>query len=345
MKIPGSLNILILLQLICITWTSQVLAKKTLTDSVTCSSGPCSGISMPCPAQCPTTTPNGQNKKACIVDCSSPICAATCINRAKPNCNGRGAACQDPRFIGRDGVVFYFHGKSNEHFSLVSDTNLQINARFIGHRPAGRTRDYTWIQALGILSGSHSISLEATKAAKWEDEIDHLKFSYDGEEISLSEGALAVWNSPDGNVKLERVADKNSVILSIPRVVEIAVNVVPITKEEDRVHNYQIPSDDCFAHLEVQFRFFGLSAKVDGVIGRTYQPDYETPAKLGDAMPVFGGEDKYRTTSLLSADCKDCLFKPNSNDGNSKNSPFLVEYGTLKCSSGLSRGVGIVCKK
>ncbi|KAL6350421.1 hypothetical protein AAG906_004372 [Vitis piasezkii] len=43
----------------------------------------------------------------------------------KPACNGVGAACFDPRFIGGDGIVFYFHGKSNQHFSLVSDVNLQ----------------------------------------------------------------------------------------------------------------------------------------------------------------------------------------------------------------------------
>ncbi|KAJ9710009.1 hypothetical protein PVL29_001469 [Vitis rotundifolia] len=43
----------------------------------------------------------------------------------KPTCNGVGAACFDPRFIGGDGIVFYFHGKSNQHFSLVSDVNLQ----------------------------------------------------------------------------------------------------------------------------------------------------------------------------------------------------------------------------
>lgn len=81
-----------------------------------------------------------------------------------------------------DGVVLYFHGKSNEHFSLVSDLNLQINGRFIGHRPAGRTRDYTWIQALGILLNSQSFRVEATKVAKWDTQIDHLKFTYNGED-------------------------------------------------------------------------------------------------------------------------------------------------------------------
>lgn len=228
----------------------------------------------------------------------------------KPNCNGNGAACYDPRFIGGDGVVFYFHGRSNEHFSLVSDRNLQINARFIGLRPAGRTRDYTWIQALGIQFGSHNFSLEATKTAVWDDETDHLKFSYNGNEVILPEVPLSAWKSQQGDIKAERISSKNVVIVSIPDVLEIAVNVVPVTKEDDRVHNYQIPSDDCFAHLEVQFRFFSLSPEVEGVLGRTYRPDFENPAKPGVAMPVVGGEDKWRITSLFSADCGNCVFSP-----------------------------------
>jgi len=40
---------------------------------------------------------------------------------------------------------------------------------------------------------------------------------------------------------------------------------------------------------------------IEGVLGRTYQPDFQNPAKSGVAMPVVGGEDKYRITSLISA--------------------------------------------
>ncbi|CAI9093692.1 OLC1v1029250C1 [Oldenlandia corymbosa var. corymbosa] len=335
----GYVNVVfIFLQLISLT---QVLA-QTLT--YTCNYGPCSGIQIPCPKQCQGGVTDIEPSKFCIVDCESPKCEAACISLG-PDCTGTGSGCHDPRFIGKDGVVFYFHGKSNQHFSLVSDTNLQINARFIGHRPAGRPRDFTWIQSLGILFGSHTVSVEATKAAVWDDQIDHLRFSVDGQQVFLPEGFLNKWTSQVKNnqvLKLERSANKNSVIISIPNIVEIGVRVVPVTEEENRVHNYQIPDDDCFAHLEVQFRFFNLSSKVDGVIGRTYRPNYETPAKLGDPMPVFGGEDEYRTTSLFSADCKDCLFNPNTN---LINNPLPIDYGTLKCTSGLSPGVGIVCKK
>ncbi|KAK9674033.1 hypothetical protein RND81_12G206300 [Saponaria officinalis] len=268
---------------------------------------PCFLKKITCPRQCPTLSPKNPRDKVCNIDCYSPLCKATCRNR-KPNCSGRGAACLDPRFIGADGIVFYFHGKSNQHFSLVSDLNLQINARFIGHRPAGRTRDYTWIQALGILFNTHAFSLEATPASHWDEQVDHLKFSFDGQELEIPEGYPSSLTAHD--LKIERTDSRNSVIVTIPEVAEISVNVVPITKEDDRIHNYQIPSDNCFVHLEVQFRFFGLSPNVEGVIGRTYRPDFKNPAKSGVAMPVVGGEDRYGTSTLLSPDCKSCRFYP-----------------------------------
>ncbi|KAA8523844.1 hypothetical protein F0562_010267 [Nyssa sinensis] len=340
MKILSNNCILIIL-LIFVCGATQIHAQR---QHVTCRNrrSPCFLKPLICPDECPTRTSKHPKAKVCYVNCDSPICKADCKHR-KPNCDGNGAACFDPRFIGGDGIVFYFHGKRNEHFSLFSDHNLHINARFIGLRPAGRTRDFTWIQALGILFGSHTFSLEATKAATWDDKIDHLSFSYDGEEVMLPEGPLSTWKSPETKMKIERISSKNSVVVSLPDVVEIAVNVVPITKEDDRIHNYQIASDDCFAHLEVQFRFFGLSPEVEGVLGRTYQPDFENPAKPGVAMPVVGGEDKYRTTSLLSAGCKACMFTPNN--VTAKESSAIMEYGMLDCTGGFSRGNGIVCKK
>lgn len=270
------------------------------------------------------------------------ICTFLNIER-KPNCNSPGAACLDPRFIGGDGIVFYFHGKSNEQFSLVSDLNLQINGQFIGLRPAGRSRDYTWIQALGFLFDSHKFSLEATRASTWDEKIDHLKFTYNGEELTIPEGLLSSWKNLENTLKVERTSEKNSVSITLPEIAEISVNVVPVTKEDDRIHNYQIPADDCFAHLEVQFNFQGLSSKVEGVLGRTYRPEFVNPAKPGVAMPVVGGEDKYKTSSLLSADCRSCIFSP---AGDLDETDFLVkDFGTLDCTGGANSGHGIVCRK
>ncbi|XP_061367222.1 uncharacterized protein LOC133310321 [Gastrolobium bilobum] len=333
-------NGLILVLLLFAFCEMQIIAAK---DNLSCTfrSSPCFRKKIPCPAECPQKSPSDPTAKVCYLDCNSPICKAQCKHR-KPNCNGHGSACLDPRFVGGDGIVFYFHGRRNEHFSLVSDVNLQINARFIGLRPEGRTRDYTWIQALGILFDSNKFSIEASPVAIWDDEIDHLKFSYNGEGLVIPEGYPSTWQCPENQVRVERTSSKNSVMVFIPEIAEISVNVVPVTKEDSRIHNYQIPDNDCFAHLEVQFKFYDLSSKVEGVLGRTYQPDFQNPAKLGVAMPVVGGEDRYRTTSLLSADCGVCLFAPAEA---SAKKISVMEYDMLDCTGVANSGNGIVCRR
>ncbi|PRQ31401.1 hypothetical protein RchiOBHm_Chr5g0035091 [Rosa chinensis] len=329
------------LLIILLFFVSAILQSRAETKVCFSKGSPCFLKKIQCPAQCPSSSPTDPKvTKVCVVNCNSPICKAECKNR-KPNCNGPGSACLDPRFIGGDGIVFYFHGKKNEHFTLVSDPNLQINARFIGLRPEGRTRDYTWIQALGLLFNSNSFTLEATPSATWDDEVDHLKFSYNGEELIIPGSDLSVWQSQESSIRVERTSTKNSVLVTLPEVAEISVNVVPVTKEDDKIHNYQIPSDDCFAHLEVQFRFYGLSSNVEGVLGRTYQPDFKNPAKPGVAMPVVGGEHKYKTTSLVSADCMACVF---TQAGNQKDSR-VMDYSKLDCTGNTFSGNGIVCRK
>ncbi|XP_058219784.1 uncharacterized protein LOC131330271 [Rhododendron vialii] len=339
MKILSN-NCFLIILLLFVSGAAQIKA-----DYTTCMNraSPCFMEQLQCPSECPSQYPSDPQAKVCYIRCNSPMCTSPVCRTRKPNCNTPGAACLDPRFIGADGTVFYFHGKSNEHFSLVSDLNIQINARFIGLRPAGRPRDYTWIQALGILFGSHSFSVEAIKAATWEDEIDHLKFSYNGKELVIPETYPSLSLSAQNDLKVQRTSRKNSVLVTLSEVAEISVNVVPVTKEDDRIHNYQIPSDDCFAHLEVQFKFYELSTKVEGVLGRTYQPDFKNPAKPGVAMPVVGGENKYRTTSLLSADCGSCVFSPVG--VYNKDESLVIDFGLLDCTAGASTGNGIMCKK
>ncbi|KAJ6978299.1 hypothetical protein D5086_023926 [Populus alba] len=276
----------------------------------------CFGQIISCLSQCPTFKPYDPKNKGCFADCNSKKCEAICRTR-RPNCNGIGAACYDPRFVGGDGVMFYFHGKTNEHFSLVSDSNLQINARFIGRRPSGRSRDNTWIQALGLMFDSHSFTLAANKVAQWDDQVDQLLFTYDGTPFNIPQ-------------------------VTLRNVVEISVKIVPITKEDDRIHKYEIPSDDCFAHLEVQFKFFNLSEKVEGVLGKTYRPDFENPVKRGVPMPIMGGENKYKTSSLVSADCNLCIFSPSSKPQHAAQLMALNTDSTLECTSNTGNGHGSV---
>jgi hypothetical protein len=32
------------------------------------------------------------------------------------DCKGKGCVCGDPKIVGGDGVVFYFHGRKNQDF-------------------------------------------------------------------------------------------------------------------------------------------------------------------------------------------------------------------------------------
>ncbi|GFZ04836.1 late embryogenesis abundant (LEA) protein-like protein [Actinidia rufa] len=183
-----------------------------------------------------------------------------------------GAECLDPRFLVADGTIFYFHGKSNEHFSLVSNLNLQINARFTGLRPGPM------------------VDPETTHGFK-----------------HYTEGYPSLWKSPENDLRVERTSSKNSALVTLPEVAEISLNVV------------------------------------EGVRGQTCQPDFKNLAKLGVAMPVVGGENKYRTKSLLSTDCGSRMFSPVGVFD--KDYSLVMDFGTLDCTGGASSGNGIVCKK
>lgn len=230
----------------------------------------------------------------------------------KAKCTGYGSLCYDPRFIGGDGVMFYFHGAKGGDFAIVSDDNLHINAHFIGTRPATRTRDFTWVQAFSVMFDTHTLVIAADRVSHWDDDVDALIVRWDGETVTIPTDGEAEWRVDCGEreVVVERTDDTNSVRVTVGGLVEMDVRVTPVGADENRVHNYQLPADDAFAHLETQFRFKNLTESVEGVLGKTYRPGYVSPVKRGVPMPVMGGEDKYRTPSLFSPLCKLCRFQP-----------------------------------
>ncbi|KAM5584078.1 hypothetical protein ABKV19_003780 [Rosa sericea] len=266
-----------------------------------------------CPSECPQRKPKKNKKyKGCFINCGSK-CEVTCKWR-KAKCNGYGSLCYDPRFVGGDGVMFYFHGAKGGNFAIVSDNNLQINAHFIGTRPLGRTRDFTWVQALSIMFDTHTLVIAAKRVSKWDDKVDALMVKWDGESVGIPTDGEAEWRimAEGREVIVERTDDTNYVRVTVSGLVEMDIRVRPIGAEENKVHNYQIPSDDTFAHLETQFRFSNLSDLVEGVLGKTYRPGYVSPVKVGVPMPMMGGEDKYETPSLFSPLCKVCRFQRQS---------------------------------
>nr|CAN62097.1 hypothetical protein VITISV_016029 [Vitis vinifera] len=240
--------------------------------------GACYFKTLVCPTECPQRKPKkNRKKKGCFIDCGSK-CEVTCKYR-KAKCTGYGSLCYDPRFIGGDGVMFYFHGAKGGDFAIVSDDNLHINAHFIGTRPATRTRDFTWVQAFSVMFDTHTLVIAADRVSHWDDDVDALIVRWDGETVTIPTDGEAEWRVDCGEreVVVERTDDTNSVRVTVGGLVEMDVRVTPVGADENRVHNYQLPADDAFAHLETQFSFKNLTESVEGVLGKTYRPGYVSP--------------------------------------------------------------------
>ncbi|KAF0896509.1 hypothetical protein E2562_024367 [Oryza meyeriana var. granulata] len=247
----------------------------------------CSGKMMECPATCPTS---------CYVDCDA--CKPVCV------CNVPGA-CGDPRFIGGDGNAFYFHGRRDADFCVVSDRNLHINAHFIGKRgAAGMSRDFTWIQAIAVLFDGHRLYVGARKTANWDDEVDRLELILDGEPVLLPEEADATWTSAAvPALSVTRTKAANGVLVVLDGRFKVRANAVPITVEDSRVHRYGVTADDCLAHLDLAFKFDALTGDVHGVVGQTYRSDYVNKFDVRASMPTLGGDHNFATSGLFAADC------------------------------------------
>lgn len=248
--------------------------------------------------------------------------------------------CQDPRFIGADGITFYFHGKKERDFCIVSDTNLHINAHFIGRRNENMGRDFTWVQSLGILFDNHQIFVGAKKTAIWDNAVDRLELSYDRQTIFLEEGEGTKWQpKSEQGITISRSRYTNEVVIEVEGNFQIKAAVVPITEKDSRIHKYGVTDEDCFAHLDLGFKFFSLSDHVNGVLGQTYASNYVSRVKMGVDMPVLGGKREFASSSLFSTECAVSRF-----NGTQLRSANSFQYANLNCASGLD-GRGVVCKR
>lgn len=193
-------------------------------------------------------------------------------------------------------------------------------------------RDFTWVQSLGILYNNHKLFISAKKTSTWNDALDHLDLAFDGQSITLPNREGVKYLEPNSNTTITRNRDTNSVVIEVEGNFQIKARVVPITEKESSIHKYGITEDDCFAHLDLGFKFYSLSEKVNGVLGQTYGSNYVSRVKMGIEMPVLGGDKEFASSSIFSTDCAVSRFSTTNNQ----------EYDDFKCSSGMD-GKGVVC--
>ncbi|KAF7120299.1 hypothetical protein RHSIM_Rhsim13G0107900 [Rhododendron simsii] len=275
-----------------------------------------------------------------MVRLSAGILLLLVVVVAADTCNKPGGLCQDPRFVGGDGMTFYFHGKKDQDFCIFSDSNLHINAHFIGRRNDNMKRDFTWVQSLGILFDNHQLFVGAQKTSTWDDSVDRLALAFDGEPIFLPATEGAEWRpSTAPGISFTRSRDVNGVVIEVKGNFKIKATVVPITEKDSMIHNYGITKEDCFAHLDLGFKFYSLSGGVDGVLGQTYRSNYMSKIKMGVLMPVVGGAKEFASSTLFSSDCAVAKFTGGLNSSES------FGYGSMDCASTGMDGRGVVCKR
>ncbi|XP_078169843.1 uncharacterized protein LOC144564175 [Carex rostrata] len=258
---------------------------------------------------------NGKKKQTCTMTCPSrcrnkcvgvcPSCKTYCLCDLFP-----GTVCGDPRFTGADGNIFYFHGKKDHDFCILSDNDLHINAHFIGKRNPEKSRDFTWIQALGMIFGeNHKLYIGVEKTMTWDDSTDHLIITFDGERIDIPTETKAQWvPTTVPSLFVTRTSETNGIIVELRGIFTIIANAVPITKKESDIHNYGLMPDDSLAHLDLSFKFHALSNGVHGVLGQTYRPDYVNKLDVSKKMPLMSGAANYSSSSIFATDCAVARF-------------------------------------
>ncbi|WJX24376.1 hypothetical protein P8452_13491 [Trifolium repens] len=97
-------------------------------------------------------------------------------------------------------------------------------------------RDFTWVQSIAILFDNHKLYLGAQKTSTWDDSVDRIALSFNGEPITLHESEGTKWES--FGVSIVRETSTNNIIVKVEGKFRITVKVVPITEEDSRIHNY-----------------------------------------------------------------------------------------------------------
>jgi hypothetical protein len=161
-----------------------------------------------------------------------------------------------------------------------------------GH--SGMSRDFTWIQAIAVLfDGGHRLYIGAKKTSTWDDAIEHLEITLDGEPVHLPAHGAGKWiSSHDPGLSVMRTKASNGVLVALDGKFRVRANDVPITEEDSRMHRYGVTADDCLAHLELAFKFDALTDDVHGVVGQTYRSDYVNQFDVRASMPTMGRADE-----------------------------------------------------
>jgi len=143
---------------------------------------------------------------------------------------------------------------------------------------------------------THTLVITGNRLSHRDDKVDCLIVKWDDELVNIPTYGEAKWraNGEERQVVMERTNETNSVTVTISGLVELDIHFFQLDRTCTKVHNYQLPTDYSFSHLETQLWFEKSIDNFEGVLGQTYRPGYVSPVKRGVPMPIMGGEHQIK---------------------------------------------------
>ena len=184
----------------------------------------------------------------------------------------------DPHFTGADGSKYDFTGVPRKSFSLISDTHLQVNGYFDGYpslvNPTS-SKTMTWIRAIGIMSGHHTVTLFARTGGdpaygrngyvdrvEIDGNVAHLST---GQKVTLWEGAYIKWAG-------SRVKDGDDLV----DIIDVSIREAGIVRLTVRPEVAMLRTrDDAVIHFSLAMVKPKFSSAVHGVLGQTFRRDFQ----------------------------------------------------------------------
>ncbi|KAK1628683.1 hypothetical protein QYE76_002998 [Lolium multiflorum] len=248
-----------------------------------------------------------------------------------------GAACGDPRFIGGDGNAFYFHGRKDADFCVVSDRDLHINAHFIGKSGhSGMSRDFTWIQAIAVLFDGHHLYVGARKTGTWDDAVEHLEITPTASPCTSRLTRSTRQNDVQPCPRVVRDPHQGTTACSSPLTGAQCQGQSPCPSIERLMLHRRVASDDCFCSP----RRPSSSTRSPGRRPICCRPDVPVrlrqQARRSGLHAHHGGDTSFTASSLFAADCAVARFEPSV----ATTKPVMSELAGITCASGMD-GQGV----
>eukprot|EP00899_Mesostigma_viride_P021924 jgi/Mesvir1/29733/Mv25440-RA.1 len=203
------------------------------------------------------------------------------------------SAQSDPHFTTARGDKFDFNGEAGRSYCIVSDRQLQVNARFMGaaggDKLGGGTSaavpqdTRTWMDQVAIMAGSDRVLVDATMSESEAFATSFGNVLVNGERLL---GVETIHTLPSG-ITVSR--KRTRVSISIPEVAVVKVEVV-------RAGFWESSSGPGKHFLNLQMAQFKPTGDVHGVLGQSFASDGEE-ALVGTALD-------YVTSNILATDCR-----------------------------------------